>query len=535
MEGFIITENEGLDQVKNLNCDKPSAPDGVSSKILKEIKVEIGDLHSVHYTNGCTTERVKKTVIAGMIIFSVSYIIIEIGLTAPKNLISIVGIVVMVIGAYGFSRYPSEVKWKPVLNGMFLQFVLGIIILRWDIGYQITSWLGDRFIEFLGHSNNGAIFVFGEAYEKHPFAMKVLPVIIFVSSMTSILYYLGVMQFILRHIATFLSISLGTSPTESLSAAASIFLGPTEAPLLIKPYIESLTMSELFAVCTGGFATIAGGVMAAYIIFGVPANHLLAASVMSAPAALAVSKLFWPETEKSRTRRKDVFNMEKRCERNIIEAAANGALDTIYIIASIMVNLIAFLSILELVNLTLKWFGERNGLEPPYIDDTLTFQFICSYVFYPLAFVLGVDPIDCRRVAELIGIKIFVNEFIAYQSLSVYIDNRKNLTWYENVFNSTLNSTWHSNGNDIVYDNLNITLENGILQDKSVVISTYALCGFANLSSIGLTLGGLGAIAPSRKGDLTQVVLRAMIAGNIACFMTACISGNYYSYCEKKQ
>lgn len=471
---------------------------------------------------------VYKMVITGLTTLTVVYIIVDIGLKSPENLISLAGMLIMIILAFGLSKHPSEVNWQPVMIGMFLQFIFGLMVLRWDIGYQIISWLGERFIEFLDYSNKGAAFVFGPAYEQHIFAMKVLPVVTFVSSVTSILYYLGAMQFLLRYIAKFLSMCLGTSPTESFGAAANIFLGQQEAPLVIKPYIASLTMSELHAVSTGGFATIAGSLMAGYVIFGVPANHLLAASVMSAPAALAVSKLFWPETEKSRIHNKDIYNMEKRKEKNIIEAAANGALDTIPLIASIAVNLIAFIAILEFINVTLEWFGQRNGLEPPYIDDKLTFQYICSYVFYPLAFIIGVNPTDCRRVAELIGIKIFVNEFIAYQALSVYINNQKNLTWYESQFNSTLNSTWHYNGNDIIYDHLNITLEDGILQDKSIVISTYALCGFANLGSIGIQLGGLGALAPSRRSDITKVVFSAMIAGNIACFLTACMSGLLY-------
>lgn len=498
----------------------------VSLAILSKFPIENCNPNLRHWKK--ISAWIHRSFAGGLVIFAVAYIVVEVGIKTPRNLISLGGMAALVAFTFVCSYKPAAVKWRPVFWGIMLQFIFALIILRWGIGYQAFQWLGDRVMEFLAYTDDGAIFVFGTKFTDHFFAMKVLPVIVFFSTAVSVLYYLGAMQFIIRNIAKGLASVLGTSPAESLNAAGNIFLGQTEAPLMIRPFFEKLTVSEIHAVCTGGFATIAGSVMAAYIIYGVPANHLLSASVMSAPAALAIAKLFWPETEEIRARGEDVYQMEKGTERNVIEAASKGASNSIKLVANVAVNLIAFVSLLGFVNATLRWFGERAGMKPPG-HEYLTFQYICSYVFYPLAFLMGVDVVDCRRVAELIGIKTFINEFVAYTALAKYIDNQNNLTWYENKYNSTMyNTTWHYDGADIVYDLRNITLEKGILQDRSVVISTYALCGFSNISSIGIQLGALGAMAPSRRGDLSKVIIRAMIAGNIACFMTACISGLLY-------
>lgn len=458
---------------------------------------------------------------------AVVYVIVEIALKTPSNLISLSGMVFFILFFYVFSYNPARVNWRPVFWGLILQFYFALAILRWDPGYRAFRWLGDRVSEFLAYTDEGSKFVFGDVYQEHFFAFKVLTVIVFFSSFISVLYYLGVMQFLIRNIARFMAAVMGTSPAESLNAAGNIFIGQSEAPLLIRPFISKMTRSELHAICTGGFATIAGSVMAAYILYKVPANHLLSASVMSAPAALAMSKLFYPETRKSKTG-KEVYNLASGQERNIIEAASKGASQSISLIANIAVNLIAFIALIEFLNQTLIWFGNRIGLEKP--GDELSFQFLCSYVFYPVAFLMGVAEEDCFEVAKLIGDKTFINEFYAYTRLSVYIKNRENLTWYELLptQNSSFTGDWHFSGNDIMYKDFNHTLVGGVLQDRSVVISTYALCGFSNISSIGIMLGALGAMAPRRQTALAQVVVRAMIAGNVACFMTACIAGLLY-------
>ncbi|XP_061179507.1 solute carrier family 28 member 3-like [Saccostrea echinata] len=422
-----------------------------------------------------------------------------------------------------------NVNWRPVFWGTIIQFYFALAILQWSVGYEAFKWLGDRVTEFLAYTDKGAAFVFGDKFQDHFFAFKVLPVTVFFSSFVSVCYYLGIMQFIIRNLSRFISNVMGTSPAESLNAAGNIFVGQSEAPLMIRPFLAKLTKSELHAVCTGGFATVAGSTMGGYIAYNVPANHLLSASVMSAPAALAMAKLFYPETRKTKTG-SEVYNIPSGQERNVIEAAAKGASQSIKLVANIAVNLVAFIALVEFLNQTLIWFGNRAGMEKPHKE--LTFQLICSYIFYPLAFLMGVDTQNNNifKVAELIGYKTFVNEFYAYGKLSVYIHNRENLTWYENLpkNDSTFTGRWHYSGDDIVYEDFDHILEKGLLTERSVVITTYALCGFANIASIGIMLGALGAMAPNQRSALAQVVVRAMIAGTVACFMTASIAGLLY-------
>ncbi|XP_052245750.1 solute carrier family 28 member 3-like [Dreissena polymorpha] len=457
--------------------------------------------------------------VIGTTVFFIIFVIVDIAIDHPDNLRSAFGMAVFVLLFYIFSYKPSKVQFRPVFWGLALQFYFALLILRTTWGYNAFDWLGKRVSEFLAHTDAGSIFVFGEAYTMHFFALKVLTVIIFFSSFISMLYYAGVMQFVIRHIARFLAFCLGTSPTESLNAAGNIFIGQSEAPLMIRPFLKEMTRSEIHAVCTGGFATIAGSVMAAYILMGVSPNHLLSASVMSAPAALAMAKLFWPETKKSKANADAVYNMARGTEHNIIEAASNGASISIKLISNVAVNLIAFIAILNFVNETLRWFGKRVHMT----DPELTFSLVCSYLFYPIPWLMGCDTGDVFKVASLIGTKTFLNEFVAYKELSVYIKNRAVLDKYA----ANPNATWSYISDGITLGN-GTTLAGGIISDRSTVIATYALCGFSNLTSIGIMIGALGAMAPNRKKDITKVVVRAMIAGNVACFMTACIAGLLY-------
>jgi pyrimidine nucleoside transport protein len=466
--------------------------------------------------------RINGIVLAVLFLFIVIFVIVDVTVVTKNyyNLVSFVGILVYVIILFVFSHSPSKVNWQTVLWGMALQFIFAMVVLRWQAGYAAFQWLGDRVTEFLAYTNAGSQFVFGASYMDHMFAFQVIPVVIFFSSVVSVLFYWGVMQYIILKLAWLMRITMATTAAESINAAANIFIGQTEAPLMIRPFLTDMTRSEIHAVMTGGFATIAGGVMAAYILFGVPANHLLSASVMSAPAALAISKLSYPETEQSRTTVEDVKQLAKSEEVNALEAASNGASNAVSLAANIAANLIAFIALLQFINTTLTWFGQRVGIEE------LTFQIICSYVLWPFAAVMGVNVDDCRKVAQLIGTKTFLNEFVAYQELSVFIDNRK-------LFDGHVahNGTWYTSGDDIILTSPkanDTTLLNGIMSDRSVLISTYALCGFSNFSSIGIQIGALSAMSPSRRTDIASVALRAMIAGNIACFMTACIAGLFF-------
>lgn len=409
----------------------------------------------------------------------------------PEQLISAAGLMCLVLFTFVFSKHPRQVQWRPVIWGLILQFIMGLVILRTKLGFHIFDFLGNLVSAFLTYTDAGSIFVFGANYKDHFFAFKVLPVVIYFSSVIAVFYYMGIMQVVIRKIALLMQSTMKTSASESLNAAGNIFVGQTEAPLMIRPYIGRMTKSELHAVMTGGFATIAGSVLGAYISFGISASHLLSASVMSAPAALAIAKLFYPETEESQTVTADQMKLPKGQERNVIEAASFGASTAVPLVLNIAANLIAFLALLALCNGILGYFGGLVGY------PQLSFELICSYVFMPLAFMMGTDWDDCQIVAELIGTKTFINEFVAYERLSEYIDNRA----------TGLGPT--------------ISL-------RSEVIATYALCGFANVGSIGIQLGGLTPMAPERKGDLADVAIRALVAGTVACFMTACIAGVLY-------
>ncbi|XP_072032376.1 solute carrier family 28 member 3-like [Amphiura filiformis] len=409
----------------------------------------------------------------------------------PEQLISCGGLICLVLFTYIFSKHPKHVNWRPVVWGMVLQFAFGLFILRTKLGFMIFDFLGELVQTFLAYTDKGSIFLFGDKYTDHFFAFKVLPVVIYFSAVITVLYYLGTMQVVIMKIAWLMQKTMQTSASESLNAAGNIFVGQTEAPLLIRPYIGVMTKSELHAVMTGGFATIAGAVLGAYVSFGISASHLLSASVMSAPAALAMAKLFYPETEESQTKTADQMKLPKGQERNVIEAASFGASTAVPLVLNIAANLIAFLALLALFNGILGYFGALVGY------PQLSFELICSYVFIPVAYMMGTDWEDCQIVAELIGTKTFINEFVAYEKLAEYIDNRE-------------------------------TGAGPTLSLRSEVIATYALCGFANMGSIGIQLGGLTPMAPERKGDLASVAIRALIAGTVACFMTACIAGVLY-------
>lgn len=461
---------------------------------------------AVHFIRTCCNKRIEllwKTIsahvqdnvrnkIKTLVLFGcVAVVVIVIALITwdqPSNLMSLAGFAFFVIFLWLFSAHHCQVKWRPVLCGFCLQFCFALIILRWDFGYRVFHWLGQRIQEFLSFADVGSEFVFGEKYKDHIFVMKVLPVVVFFSCVINILYYIGAMEAIISKLGWLLKVVVGTTAPESLCAAANIFIGQTEAPIMIRPYLPLMTDSELNAMMTVGFATISGAVMAAYISFGVPPEHLLCASVMNAPCALAVAKILYPETEISRIRKLSKVEIVKRKEQNILEAAAVGASDSIKLVANITVNIIAFLAMLAFINAMLSWIG---GF---VCHPELSFQMICSYVFMPFAFLMGVDWADAGVVGELVGIKTFLNEFLAYKSLSQYMTNRLNCT---GIF----------------------------LSERSEIIATYSLCGFSNFTFLAIQLGVLGPMAPEKRGVLARVIMRSLLGGIVTCLMTASVAG----------
>ena len=435
------------------------------------------------------------------------------GLDTPfaARLMGLVGIAVMLGLAVLLSYDRKRIDWRLVGTGLGLQAVFGVLVLKTGAGRAFFAWVGDLVTGLLRFQEEGARFVFGDlvqntvpvglpgaggaldttagfvAHTGAFFAFNVLPTIIFFSSLMSVLYYLNVMQLLVKGIAWVMQKTLGTSGAETLSASGNLFLGQTEAPLLIKPFVRTMTGSELLTVMVGGFATVAGGVMAAYIgmLSGLIPNiagHLLAASVMNAPAGLVLSKILLPETGAPVTRGTLRLDVEKT-DRSVIEAAANGAAQGVQLAINVAAMLMAFVALVAMLNYGLGWLGGLWG------QHGLSLQWILGQVLRPLAWVMGVPWQDTSYVGGLIGLKTSLNEFVAYAQ-----------------FAGDLNS--------------------GVaLQPRSALILTYALLGFANFSSIAIQIGGIGGLAPERRAEIARYGLRAMIAGNLAAFMSACLAG----------
>jgi CNT family concentrative nucleoside transporter len=396
-------------------------------------------------------------------------------------MIAIVGMFTMLFLAWAISVDRRNIPWRTVVTGTLFQLVFAVLILKTPWGRQFFLLASEYVTAFLDFSDAGSEFIFGEGFKEHFFAFKVLPTIIFFSSFIAVLYHIGVIQWVVKGFAVVMMKVLGTSGAESLSASANIFVGQTEAPLLVRPYVGKMTNSELMAVMTGGFATIAGGVLAAYVGMGVSAGHLIAASVMSAPAALVMAKLVFPETEESLTAGEVKMDVEVPWV-NVIDAAADGAASGLKLALNVGAMLLAFLGLLAMVNAGFGKIGLLFGFEG------LTLEYVLGWIFRPLAFLMGVPWEEAGKVGTLLGIKTVANEFVGYAFLEEMV-------------------------------------KGGELSQRAEIIATYALCGFANLSSIAIQIGGIGGIAPERKQDLAKLGLRAMIAGTLACFQTATIAG----------
>jgi len=409
-----------------------------------------------------------------------------------ERAISALGLVVFIGLAYLFSVNRRAVRWRTVAWGLGLQVLLAVIVIRTAWGFAAFDFLGGLARKFLDFSDAGASFVFGEKFTDHYFAFKVLPTIIFVSAITTVLYYFGVLQKIVQGIAWVMVKTMGTSGAESL-CDANVFVGQTEAPLLIRPYLATLTQSELHAIMVGGFSHIAAGVMVAYISFGAPAVHLIAASVMAAPGALALSKLLFPEDGEPETR----GTVRARVERpwiNPVDAAASGAADGARLCINVAAMLIAFLALLALVNAVLGWGGGRFGM------PQLSLEWLFARLLAPVAWLIGVPWSECGSVGVLLGKKTVLNEFIAYLDLKTLLDNAKAAASGAAAGLPTLSP-------------------------RAVVLSTYALCGFSNISSIAIQIGGIGGLAPTRQHDLAKLGVRALAAGALTNFVNACIAG----------
>ena len=403
--------------------------------------------------------------------------------------IAILGLLVIMGLAWLIGDRNRRVSWRIVGGGLLLQFVLALFILKTAVGVGIFQALGDFSAALLGYVDAGSFFVFGADYAHHFFAFRVLPTIIFISSLMAMLYYLGLLQWVIFGFAWVMQRTLKTSGAETLAAAANVFVGQTEAPLVIRPYVASMTRSELMALMTGGFATIAGSVFAVYVSFGIDAGHLVSASVISAPASLLIAKLMMPETEPTATLGRVSVSVDKSYS-NLLDAAAAGALDGLRLALNVAALLIAILALVAMVDAILGlvggWIGGWFGLSWHW-----SLAALFGYIFAPFAWLMGVPWAECLRAGELLGVKMVLNEFIAYDTLG----------------------KWSQPDSGV------------ILSERTKTILTYALCGFANFGSIGIQIGGIGGIAPERRADLARLGIRAMLGGTFAMMMTACVAG----------
>lgn len=389
----------------------------------------------------------------------------------------------MMFLAWLMSSNKRIVAWRVVVCGVLLQFILAFLILKTTPGQWVFKSLSDVFTVLLDNVDAGSLFVFGTNFRDHYFAFKVLPTVIFFSALMSVAYHLGVMQKIVAGMAYVMQRALNTSGAETLAAAVNVFVGQTEAPLLIKPYVPKMTDSELMAVMVGGFANIAGGVLAAYVGMGIDAGHLITASVISAPASLLIAKLMQPEEGVPLTLGDVKMEVEIKTV-NVVDALAAGATDGLMLALNVAAMLIAFLALVALGDYVFAWIGTWFGMQ-------WSLTAALGYLFAPLAWVMGVPTPDIFNVGQLLGLKMVANEFVAYERFA----------------------SWLKPDSAI------------ILSERAQIITTYALCGFANIGSVGIQIGGISPMAPEKRGTICKLAFRAMLGGTLATFMTACIAG----------
>lgn len=419
--------------------------------------------------------------------------------------ISFLGLFLFIGMAWLMSSNKRRFPWRVVIGGLLLQFTFAALILLTSPGRAFFAGVDGVFNQLMDCVDAGSKFVFGDRFQENYFAFRVLPSIIFFSALMQLLYHVGIMQMVVRGLGWVVQRTLGTTGPESLAAAANIFVGQTEAPLVVRPYVNSMTRSELLAIMVPGFGSTAGGVLIAFKGMGIDAGHLLTASVLSAPASLLIAKIMVPETERSRapdavakSKLKDLApgdnqpsDAPARVELdmgepagNALEAIAVGTLEGLKLTLNVAAMLIAFLGLIALADGLLGWTGGLMGME-------WSLSAILSWIFSPLAWLMGIPWEDCPEAGQLLGVKMVSNEFVAYSQFS----------------------EWIKPGSGVVLD------------PRTTVILTYALCGFANFSSIGIQIGGIGGMAPERRGELAQLGLRAMLGGTLANFMTACVAG----------
>ncbi len=430
----------------------------------------------------------------------------------------VLGIIFLLGVCYVLSSNRKNIDWRLVIGGIGLQIVLAILILKVPIVYGTFQWIADRFVDLLNFTEAGASFVFGmwpdDAWVQHMdfstspptrnpfnigfmFAFRVLPTIVFFAAFSAVLYYFGILQRMIYVFAWMMSKIMKLSGAESIAAAANVFIGQTEAPLVIKPYLDKMTKSEMLCLMTGGMATIAGGVFALFVsLLGDEfAIHFLTASIISAPAAIVAAKMLYPETNPELINT-DLSVPKDRLGANVLDAISIGTTDGVRLAVNVGAMLLVFLALIALLNSIMFWIGDITTLNAIISSSTdgnftgLSMEYLLGMMFAPVAWLIGIPSEDIVTVGQLLGKKTVLNEVIAYVDLSAYA-----------------------------------SAADPVLSQKSILIATYALCGFSNFSSIGIQIGGISAIAPSQRKTLTELGIRALIGGTVACFLTAAIAG----------
>ncbi|WP_368849052.1 NupC/NupG family nucleoside CNT transporter [Vibrio diabolicus] len=414
---------------------------------------------------------------------------------------SLIGMVVLLAIAVAFSNNRKAINLRTVGGAFAIQFALGAFVLYVPWGRDLLNGFSSGVSNVINYGNDGSSFLFGGLVSDKMFevfggggfifAFRVLPTLIFFSALISVLYYIGVMQWVIKILGGALQKALGTSRAESMSAAANIFVGQTEAPLVVRPFVPKMTQSELFAVMCGGLASVAGGVLAGYASMGVPLEYLVAASFMAAPGGLLFAKILHPETDQPHESIEEAMDGDDNKPVNVIDAAAGGAASGLQLALNVGAMLIAFVGLIALINGMLGGIGGWFGM------PELTLELILGYAFSPLAFLIGVPWAEAVTAGSFIGQKIVVNEFVAYLNFTPYLGENAQV----------------------------IAATGEVMSEKTTAIISFALCGFANLSSIAILLGGLGSLAPNRRSDIARMGVKAVLAGTLSNLMAATIAG----------
>ncbi|KAL8580487.1 hypothetical protein ACOMHN_053202 [Nucella lapillus] len=443
------------------------------------------------------------------------YVIVDVAIKDPSKLTSLPGLVVFILVCLLFSSHPSKVNWHTIYWSLGLQFILAVLVLRWQGGKDVVLWIQSRLDGFFSNAKPASELLFGENYTDHYLVFGALPIVFLTNAMLSMLYHVGAMQLLVRVIGTSLRFVMGTTAIESTGVAASIFLEGASALLAIRPYLKKLTKSELFAVSTACLASIGGAYLAILAQMGVSVEFMLPAMVISAPATFAVCKLMVPETQKPR---KATFSGELPPDMQystILEAAQAGAIGVISLVANILVSAFSLFSLIAWINSMCTWFGLRVGIQQ------LTMEQILSYIFFPFSYLMGIASEDCRNVGTLMGLRISSSSFISMLKLKNLVANRFQFDQYSQIPNATVTYV----GDHIILDQWNVTLVDGFISRRTEAIATYALCGFSGILSLFINISILSTLIPNRRSWMVKMSIPLLVAGNLANMMVGCFAG----------